>query len=136
MQEVIKYIIVSSLVLVTDVLWIFINQKMYLDNIKEVQRSDAVINYYYSALAYVLVVFSILYISIPFTRLHVEKYDSILEKLYKSLLYGGTVGLAINGIYNFTSLAIYKNYSLNVAVIDTIWGAVLNTTMVFIYLIL
>jgi uncharacterized membrane protein len=136
MQELPKYIIITSLIIVTDVLWIFGNQKIYLDTIREVQRSDAVINYYYSVIAYVLVVFSILYISIPFTKIHVEKYDNAFEKLYKSLLYGGTVGLAVNGVYNFTSLAIYKNYTLYLAVIDTVWSTVLHTIMVYVYLLL
>jgi uncharacterized membrane protein len=95
-----------------------------------------VVNYYYAFLAYVLVLFSSLYIAIPFTKLHLDKNDDIVQKLWKSLLYGGTVGLAIYGIYNTTCLAIYKDYNASVALYDTIWGTTLNTIVVFIYTLL
>ena len=54
--------------------------------------------------------------------------------ILKSLLYGGLVGFFIYGIYNFTSLSIYNNYSLNIAIMDTLWGIFLYSTSVTLYL--
>ena len=132
-SELIKYGAVSMIILLLDAIWIGSNLGMYSGAVKAVQKSDMVVNYYYAFLAYVLVLFTSLYIAIPFTKLHLEKSDSIFDKFWKSFLYGGTVGLAVYGIYNTTCLAIYKDYSWSVALYDTIWGTTLNTLSVFIY---
>jgi len=134
MEEYLKYIIVSFILLLLDVLWISTNLKMYSSSVKSIQKIDLSVNYTYAIVAYAFVLFASLYIAIPFTKHYINKNDSIGMKFYKSLIYGGSIGLAVNGIYNFTSMSIYKNYELKVAIIDTIWGIILNTLTVFIYL--
>jgi uncharacterized membrane protein len=136
MKEYLKYVTVSVLLLLLDGLWILSNYNMYSSSVKAVQKTEFVPNLYYAAIAYLFVLFSSLYIAIPFTKLHLEKEDTIITLLSKSLIYGGTVGLAIYGIYHFTCLALYQNYALDVAVIDIIWGTVLNTVIVFVYILL
>jgi uncharacterized membrane protein len=131
--EITKYIVVSLLVIFLDIVWIGSNMSMYIGGVKVVQKSDMVVNYYYAVMAYIFVLFTSLYIAIPFTKLHLEKSDTIWDKLLKSFLYGGTVGLAVNGVYNTTCLAIYKDYSATVALYDTIWGTTLHTICVFVY---
>jgi uncharacterized membrane protein len=132
-SELTKYVIVGVIILILDAIWIGSNFEMYSGAVKAVQKSEMVVNYYYVILAYVFVLFSSLYIAIPFTKLHLENSDSIWDKFFKSLLYGGTVGLAVNGVYNTTCLAIYKDYSWSIALYDIIWGTTLNTVVVFIY---
>jgi uncharacterized membrane protein len=129
MKEIVKYAVVSAVILCLDILWIVSNMTMY-------SNSPMVVNNYAALIAYAFVIFSSIYIAIPFTKLHIEKNDGIVEKLYKSFLYGGTVGLAINGVYNCTSMAIYKNYELHIAVYDILWGTILQTIAVFTYVML
>ena len=136
MNEYIKYIIVSIIILVLDGIWIYNNLGMYASSVKKIQKADLSVNYYHAIVAYILVLFTSIYIAIPFTRMNVKKEDGIKEKLWKSLIYGGAVGFAVYGIYNFTSLSIYKDYELSVGLLDTLWGTSLNTFVVFIYLML
>ena len=131
--ELTKYVAVGVIILVLDAVWIGSNLGMYSRAVKAVQKSEMIPNYYYVVLAYVFVLFASLYIAIPFTKLHLEKSDTIFDKFWKSFLYGGTVGLAVNGVYNTTCLAIYKDYSWSVALYDIVWGTTLNTLAVFIY---
>lgn len=35
------------------------------------------------------------------------------------------LGMCIYGIFDFTNLAIFKNYTLQTALVDTIWGGIL-----------
>jgi uncharacterized membrane protein len=51
-------------------------------------------------------------------------------------MYGGAVGFSIYGIYNFTSLAIYKDMDSSIGIIDTLWGTTLYTLTTFVYLLL
>jgi uncharacterized membrane protein len=136
MQEYKKYIILAIIILLLDGLWIYSNFKMYSDAVKAVQKSEMVIRPYAVVIAYIMVMFASLYVAVQFTRQNVKKGDTIEQKLYKSFIYGGAAGLAVYGVYNFTSLSIYKNFTLSLAVIDTTFGTFLNTLAVFIYLLL
>ncbi len=44
-------------------------------------------------------------------------------------LLGGLIGLMAYGTYDFTSLALFKGYTLDAAVIDFIWGGLLTGTV-------
>jgi uncharacterized membrane protein len=41
-------------------------------------------------------------------------------------------GLAVYAVYDFTNLAVFKNYTLEFAVADTIWGGILFATSYYI----
>lgn len=136
MEEYLKYIVIGLIILALDAVWIFSNLKMYSRSVRAVQKSDMTVNYVAAIAAYVVVIFASLYVAIPFTKHYVQRNDSVSDRLWKAFAYGGVVGFSIYAIYNLTSAAIYKNYEWNVAVIDTIWGTLLNTFVVFIYLML
>jgi uncharacterized membrane protein len=61
---------------------------------------------------------------------------SVENKLLKSFMYGGAVGFSIYGIYNFTSLAIYKDLDSSIGIMDTLWGTALYTLTTFVFLLL
>lgn len=136
MEEYIKYITIAIILLVVDGIWIYSNLGTYTSVVKAVQHSELQIKVYAAIIAYIMVLFASLYVAIQFTKVHVKKGDSVEQKLYKSLIYGGAAGLAVYGVYNFTSLAIYKGFTLQLALIDTTWGTFMNTLAAFIYLML
>ena len=43
-------------------------------------------------------------------------------EVWSSLIYGGLYGLTVYGVFDFTNMAIFDNYELPVAVLDTVWG--------------
>lgn len=136
MNAYLKYGIVILAILLLDVMWIGINAKMYSDSVKLVQKSEMVLRYHYVAMAYALVVFATLYVTIPFAVSKIDMKDDIAKKMYKSFAYGGGAGFCIYGIYNLTCLSIYQDYDVRVAITDTMWGTFLNTTIVLIYTLL
>lgn len=136
MEEYQKYIIVAFLILALDGLWIYSNFRLYSRSIKAVQNSELSLDYYATIAAYVVIIFTSLYITIPFTKHYIVKSDSVAQKLYKAFIYGGAVGFAIHFIYNLTSKAIYKNYEWSMVLTDGLWGTFLYTTVIFIYLML
>jgi len=95
----------------------------------------------HAIIAYIIILFSIFYVAIPFTTQNIKNIDAISSanvenKLLKSFMYGGAVGFSIYGIYNFTSLAIYKDMDSSIGIMDTLWGTTLYTLTTFVYLLL
>ena len=140
MNIYLKFFITSIVVLILDISWISLNIATYSNAIQKVQKSAANLRFEHAIIAYIIILFSILYVAIPFTILNakVNKIDisSIENKLLQSFICGGAVGFSIFGIYNFTSLAIYKDLDVSIAITDTIWGTTLYTLSTFAYLLL
>jgi len=140
MNIYIKYLIITVLLMVLDVAWITLNLSTYSSAIQKVQKSPMNLRSLrseYAFVAYIIIIFSVLYVAIPFTTQNMKKGDDdIANKLLKSFMYGGAVGFSIYGIYNFTSLAIYKDFDSSIGIIDTLWGTTLYTLTTFVFLLL
>jgi uncharacterized membrane protein len=140
MNIYIKYLIITVFLMVLDVAWITLNLSTYSSAIQKVQKSPINLRNMrseYAFIAYIIIIFSVLYVAIPFTTQNIKKgEDDIATKLLKSFMYGGAVGFSIYGIYNFTSLAIYKDFDSSIGIIDTLWGTTLYTLTTFVFLLL
>jgi uncharacterized membrane protein len=136
MNIYIKYLIAAFLLSFMDFIWISSNLKMYNKTVKDIQGFEPKINITYAIIAYAFMILSLFYVAIPFTMNYINKYDSYADILYKSVIYGGVVGLSIYGIYNFTCLSFFEKYPLLTAIIDTIWGTFLYSFVVFVFFLL
>lgn len=144
MNIYLKYFIISIVIIFLDIAWISLNLTKYSKEVFKVQKAAMNLRYEHAIIAYIIILFSILYIAIPFTTQSIKinnggnggKDISIENKLLYSFMYGGALGFSVFGIYNFTSLAIYKDLDATIAITDTIWGTTLYTLSTFIYLLL
>ena len=136
MDIYIKYIIISVVLIFLDFMWISFNMTAYSNTILKIQKSALEPRLEHTLIAYIIIFFSVIYVAIPFTVQNIKKGEAIENKLLKSLMYGGAVGFSIYGIYNFTSLAIYKDMDTTVGIMDTLWGTTLYTLTTFAFLLL
>jgi uncharacterized membrane protein len=141
MNIYVKYLIVAVVLMVLDVAWILMNLSVYSKAVIDVQKSPMRMRNEHAIIAYIIILFSIFYVAIPFTTQNIKNIDAISSanvenKLLKSFMYGGAVGFSIYGIYNFTSLAIYKDMDSSIGIMDTLWGTTLYTLTTFVYLLL
>lgn len=136
MDIYIKYLIISVVLIFLDFMWISFNMTAYSNTILKIQKSALEPRLEHTLIAYIIIFFSVIYVAIPFTVLNIKKGEAIENKLLKSLMYGGAVGFSIYGIYNFTSLAIYKDMDTTVGIMDTLWGTTLYTLTTFAFLLL
>lgn len=139
MDIYIKMLIVSAIYLVLDFIWIFLNIREQNENIIRIQGKQTKLTYkriVYIIICYALILLSILHIAIPLTLNNIRGEDDLQAKAYKSIIYGGSVGFCIYGIYNLISLIIYEKYEITLALIDTAWGWFIYSLITFLYLLL
>lgn len=138
MDIYVKYLIISIILMFLDLVWVSFNMNTYSNTILKVQKSELEPRFEHTIIAYILILFSVIYVAIPFTTQNIKKGEdiSIENKLLKAFMYGGAVGFSIYGIYNFTSLAIYKDMDSSVGIMDTLWGTTLYTLTTFVFLLL
>jgi len=132
-------LIVSIVYLVLDVIWIFLNIREQNENIIRIQGKQTEITYIrviYVIICYILILLSLLHIAIPLTLNNIRDSDDLETKAYKSIIYGGSVGFCIYGIYNLISLIIYEKFEITLALTDIAWGWFIYSFITLLYLLL
>jgi uncharacterized membrane protein len=113
-----EYIIGLIVFLFLDVSWIYLNNKMYLTNIENIQKSKFKLNIYKALITYLI-------LCLYFIFLIYNKF---------SLLNCVLISFFTYSIYNFTNLTAFENYSVLLAIIDTLWGPFVTfITMYIVY---
>ena len=116
-------LILTGIVMFTiDILFItYIFSHEYKPLIKSVQKSKLEVNFIAAFITYIIMIVGIYYFIIKDRR-------SILDAVI--------LGMIIYGVFAGTNYSLLKNWTLKVAVIDTIWGGILFglTTFVLQYI--
>ena len=127
-------IVLAFLVMVVcDFIWLTLQKSMYQNMVYKVQYSDLRVNMPGALVAYFLMFVSIAFIILPLVKN--LKINTFKDAVLASIRYGGILGLVIYGIYNATNFAIFKNYSIETAIIDTLWGVTIYSFITFIIII-
>jgi uncharacterized membrane protein len=112
-----QYLIGLIIYLILDILWIYLNSKMYTSNIENIQNSKFQLNMYAAVVSYII-------ISLYLIFLIYNKFSLINCVLISFFIYS---------IYNLTNLSTFRCYNIDVAIIDTIWGA--TVTFITMYIV-
>ena len=83
------------------------SKKLWMKNVKNVSNQDLVVKPIYAILSYLCIALGIFFVH---------------KNLSYNWINGIFLGLAIYGTYNFTNLAIFKNYDLYTGILDTVLG--------------
>lgn len=114
----IEFIVTAVLLLAIDAIYLkFIGGPFYSLAVKKIQGSEIKFRMYSAFIVYIILITGLYYFVIG------------PNKTYKE---GAFFGLAVYGVFDFTNHAILDNYSLSLAMMDTIWGMVLCGTTTFI----
>lgn len=115
-----KSIIITGLsLLILDALWLGVIAKpLYLNQLGAVARFEngsLQALWLPALLVYIALIAGIVVFVLPKAQ----------GDLLWGLIYGGLFGLITYAIYDFTNLAVLKDWSLMISIIDVIWGTIL-----------
>ncbi|MES2962775.1 MAG: DUF2177 family protein [Bdellovibrionota bacterium] len=114
------FLVVLSSLAIFDFVWLgFVTHKTYVSQLEPILRlKDGRIDvvYWAGALVYVLLALGVAMFVIP--KL------TVADSLATAFFYGGVLGLIVYGVYDFTNVAILKDWSLLITAIDIAWGVV------------
>jgi uncharacterized membrane protein len=132
MHNVVVYGIASVVILMMDILWLSLNKQSYHTMLQAIQKTPVKLNPIAAILAYTVVLMSIFLVAVPLARHYLNKNNMIKA----SIICGGGVGFVIYALYNLTNLSFMTNYSVHVAIKDTLWGMFLYTVGTYLVLML
>jgi uncharacterized membrane protein len=114
--------LVSAIVFIAvDSIWLNLMNKYFSKQIQSVQGSPIKVNLLGAALCYIFLIVGINYFIIKPNR---SVSDAFL------------LGLVIYGVYETTTYALLKNWSILTVIMDTLWGGILFAVTTYIIYIL
>lgn len=121
-----KIITIILIILFLDFIYLNLTSTIYNKTIKNIQGSEIKLNLTGAILSYICVVILIYFFILPLVK------SSKFNLLKSSIIYGGFMGFLVYGIYNFTNMAIFKNYNFSTALMDSLWGFTLFSIIVYV----
>jgi len=120
-----NYFVGSFILLILDLAWLtlFMNKK-FGGMVFRIQGDGIKLNLMAGVVAYFLLGLGVTYFGI--NRVNPD------DPFVSSMINGGLLGLVIYGVFDFTNMAIFKNYELGTALIDTLWGVFLCSTTTYL----
>jgi len=112
-----QYLLSALVLVVLDGIYINLVKKYFNMQIKKIQGTDIQMHMVASIITYILLIFGLNYFII---------------KKKKSVQEAALLGFIIYGVYEFTNLALFKNWFIFTAIIDTTWGTILFALTTFI----
>ncbi len=98
------------LIIIFDLIWFSLQKQSYNSVIKNIQGKNVSIKLSSALLAYIIIFIALKHIIYP-------------KKNEKDILKTSTIfGFVAYGIYNATNNAIFDNYTIDIAIKDTLWG--------------
>lgn len=121
-MEFVNLLILCLLFIVVDSPYLAIMGKYWGNSVAKIQGHDMVVDYRAAAVAYIFLAIGMKYL--------------VLSRDENNIFYAGLFGLTTYGVFNFTNAALFHDYDMRVATIDTIWGiiACINVYMVAMYI--
>ena len=104
-NSIYTFVLTAVVIFVVDLLWLSTGGPFALKVAENIQGSRVTLNPYYAAIVYVFLAYLL------------QKTTSYTEAFF--------FGVCIYGVYDFTTLAIFRKYDIRFAVADTLWGGVL-----------
>lgn len=114
---ILTYIATTLFMLIIDMAWLTSRASTHKSLFKAIQGTDLEPRLIPAALVYLLIPAAVIYFAVsPNTSLSAATLD------------GALLGLAMYGLYDLTNYATLKAYTLEMTVIDTLWGGALCAT--------
>ena len=130
-MDIKKFAIACLVFLILDGSWIAFNNKYYRDLCYKIQKEPLIFKPIILPVVYIFLFIS-LYFCIRLIELEL-KFNSKNKDYLKIITISGIYGLAIYGIYSYTTCIFLNNYNYTNAFIDTIWGFVLYIIPSIVY---
>ena len=122
-SEIVKLIFLATVILILDAIYLGVNSKFLIGQLKSVQKSPVVIRYTGAILCYLLILAGLYYFVIR------NKKTTVYEKIRDAAI----LGVVIYGVYETTSYATFKAWTPKMLVMDTVWGGILLSLTTYIY---
>ena len=117
-MDALEFLIILAVFYIIDIVYLKIVSGSYNSAIKKIQGSPLRIKGGFALITYLIMTLALYYFII-------SKGGNYLDAV--------VLGVSLYGIFNFTNMAILKDWPISLAITDTMWGGVLFLLTIMVY---
>ncbi len=118
---IVNLIILFVIIIVIDALYLSIIKNKYSSMIEKIQNHKLNAKLWSALIVYILIACGLYY----FTK----DESNINKKIINAMIFG----LCSYGIYDYTNGALFTDWDMQLAFIDTVWGSILCGSSIYVY---
>ena len=118
MFSITVFLSILVIMLLMDSVYLFLTKSIFGEMVAKIQRTAIQFRLVGAVIVYLLLALALYY---------------FIVKPGLSVWEAGLLGLVIYGTFDFTNYAMFKNYDLKIAIMDTVWGSLLFALTTFVY---
>lgn len=132
--DFVKYFVTLFVLLILiDLPYLQLNKSKFNNAVMKMTNGKGMANNYWSGMiVYIAIVTGILMLAIP----RINMNQSMRGIFMDSLMYGGIFGITSYAIFDFTTRFIFNDWTIEIAIMDTVWGGILCTLATFLCVII
>ena len=113
-----EVLIPGVILMALDFVYLYASSSVSLPVYQRIQGSPVVFNYAAAAACYAVILLGFYYFVIRESR---SPFEAAL------------LGVFVYGVYDMTTLAVFKQYTIGIAMMDMLWGGILFGTTALVY---
>ena len=127
--QFVKHLVYAIILLMlVDALYLLSTKNLILSTTKRITGGNSYTKRYYSAIiVYIGIAIALLVLVMPKIS-----HGNWYQRLKDSLIWGGLFGMCSYAIFDFTMHFMFNDWTLQLALMDTIWGGLLCTIVAFL----
>jgi len=125
---IVKIIAIMILFLLFDSVYLTLIAKHFTNVVERIQKTPFKLDMYKAGVVYILLTIGMYHFIIK----HITKFTTKRD-LTKLIINAFILGIVIYGTYDFTTGALFTNYDIYTALIDTLWGGILHVLITYSY---
>jgi len=118
MFSITTFLSILLILVLIDSVYLFLTKAIFGEMVAKIQRTAIQFRLEGAIIVYLLLAVALYY---------------FIVKPGLSVWEAGLLGLVIYGTFDFTNYAMFKNYDLKIAIMDTVWGSLLFALTTFVY---
>lgn len=119
-MKIYSVLITLVLYLILDMFWFQFSLPSYKKTVKGIQSSDMNVKYL-GTVAWLFLAIGMVYFVLPNVKTRND-----------ALRLGALYGFVVYGVFNGTNYAMFKNWDINISVIDTLWGIFVSSMVAYL----
>lgn len=125
-----KLVITIVLLIMVDAPYLLTNKNLYENATRKISNRAYTTRYYSAIIVYIAIALGLIYLALP--NINRSPNITITQRLMSCLMWGGLFGATSYAVFDFTTHFMFADWTLGIAVMDTIWGGILCTIVTFI----
>lgn len=124
-RDITNIFIIAIIMAIVDIFYLTSMSSFFNSLVQNIQGTKIKLDYISTIIVYLFLVFQLYYFVLKNVKTYTSNYGLLMDAFI--------LGITTYGVYEYTNKAIFKEWTYEATIYDTLWGGVLFTMTALLY---